>query len=96
MKALLDFVTKGRAAQKAVDDLMPHGRPAHLPDYALQKECLVRALDSAINVVVETREWVQKHPEALNQGDKLKLSTTLQQMGRICYAVAEDCERGEP
>lgn len=60
---------------------------------AHRKESLRLALDSALDVIAQTRNEVLGHGEDFNSGDRQKLATTLEQMGRLCWSVARECER---
>lgn len=60
---------------------------------AMQKGALAAALDSALNVVCETRRLILDKAMPWTSGERQALATTLEQMGRLCFSVARECER---
>lgn len=59
----------------------------------MQKHALVSALDSAVTVVYECREFARSHPTALTSVEKQQLADALERVGRMCFSVARDLER---
>lgn len=60
---------------------------------AMRKAALATALDSAVNVIAETREFIRREKDLLTPGDRQQLAVTLEGMGRVCFSVAGECER---
>jgi hypothetical protein len=58
-----------------------------------RKAQLEMALDSSLDVIAQIRDELRTHGEDFNSGDRQKLAVTLEQMGRLCWSVARECER---
>ena len=58
-----------------------------------RKDQLFLALDSALDVIAMARNELFAHGPDFTAGDRQKIATTLEQMGRLCWTVAKSCER---
>lgn len=58
-----------------------------------QQAALISALDSAITVIYETREFVRKHPESFGSVQRQALGDVLERLGRLCFSVATELAR---
>jgi hypothetical protein len=89
------FSTKGKVSTKNhIEESCraARGQPSTELE-AIQKGALSSALDSALNVVCETQKLIRDQRMPWTTGERQALAVTLEQMGRLCFSVARECER---
>ena len=83
----------GKDAQALFDALCRPAAPLDPAKASARKAALVSALDSCVTVVYETKELIRDASMQWQPGDKQRLAVTLEEMGRLCFSVARECER---
>jgi hypothetical protein len=60
---------------------------------AIHKGAVMGALDSALDVVAQLQTIMREDSLPWTTGERQTLAVTLEQMGRLCWSVARECER---